>query len=288
MPWFKIDDGFHCHTKVMAAGTPAIGLYVRCGSWAAQQTSDGIVPKSVARMYGTAHMIRALIDAGLWHEKGHDCESCPQVDAKSIAIHDYLQFNPSRNTVYSEREAKTERQRRWRENRRANAQLKDGEAPFEAVPGDAGVDASTPPSVDASVDPPVEPAPTRPDPTPTTTSSSEEAKRAQPTRIDVEQACTLLADLIEANGSRRPHITQQWRDEARRMIDLDKVPLADVLGAIRWSQNDPFWRSNILSMPKLRKQYDALRLRALGQSQTAHQTPPGHSREQAYAERGIF
>ncbi|MEV7770475.1 hypothetical protein [Kitasatospora sp. NPDC086791] len=83
-----------------------------------------------------------------------------------------------------------------------------------------------------------------------------------PIRIDVEQACTLLADLIEANGSRRPTITQQWRDECRRMIDRDGVPLEDVLGAIRWSQGDPFWCSNVLSMPKLRKQYDTLRLQA--------------------------
>ncbi|MEV7770474.1 HNH endonuclease [Kitasatospora sp. NPDC086791] len=66
MPWFKIDDGFHCHPKVLAAGTPAIGLYVRCGSWAAQQTSAGIVPKAVARMYGTPRMARSLVAAGLW------------------------------------------------------------------------------------------------------------------------------------------------------------------------------------------------------------------------------
>ncbi|GAB2696799.1 hypothetical protein [Kitasatospora kifunensis] len=89
-----------------------------------------------------------------------------------------------------------------------------------------------------------------------------DARPAEPRRLDVEQACTLLADLIEANGSRRPAITQQWRDEARRMIDRDSIPLEDVLAAIRWSQADPFWRANILSMPKLRKQYDTLRLQA--------------------------
>jgi hypothetical protein len=91
---------------------------------------------------------------------------------------------------------------------------------------------------------------------------------AEPVRLDVEQACTLLADLIEANGSRRPTVTQRWRDECRRMIDLDKVALEDVLGAIRWSQADSFWCSNILSMPKLREKYDQLRLRAQGQRAT--------------------
>lgn len=83
-----------------------------------------------------------------------------------------------------------------------------------------------------------------------------------PVRIDVEQACSLLADLIAANGSRRPDINPRWRDAARLMLDRDGIALNDVLGAIRWSQADEFWRSNILSMPKLRKQYDTLRLQA--------------------------
>lgn len=129
MAWFKIDDGFHCHPKVFAAGTPAVGLYVRCGSWAAQQVTDGIVPKHVAKMYGTPRMIKALIDAGLWHQKGHDCESCPTLDANSYAIHQYLEKNPSRTETDAARKAKSERQQRWREGKRAAE--------------DADVDAST-------------------------------------------------------------------------------------------------------------------------------------------------
>lgn len=96
-------------------------------------------------------------------------------------------------------------------------------------------------------------------------------------RTDVEQACSLLADLIEANGSRRPAITRDWRDAARLLIDKDAVPLEDVLGAIRWSQANDFWRSNILSMPKLRKQYDTLRLQAQrGRAQAGPATAPRH------------
>lgn len=92
-------------------------------------------------------------------------------------------------------------------------------------------------------------------------------------RTDVEQACSLLADLIEANGCRRPAITKDWRDAARLLIDKDGVALDDVLGAIRWSQANDFWRSNILSLPKLRKQYDTLRLQAQrGRAQAGPQT----------------
>lgn len=90
-------------------------------------------------------------------------------------------------------------------------------------------------------------------------------------RPDVEEACALLADLIEANGSRRPTITKAWRDAARRMIDLDKRTIDDVLGAIRWCQADDFWRANVLSMPTLRRQYDRLRLAA----RRGHLAPTG-------------
>lgn len=87
-----------------------------------------------------------------------------------------------------------------------------------------------------------------------------------PLRADVEQLCEHLADQIEANGSLRPKINKQWRDAARLMLDRDGRTFNDVMGAIAWSQNDEFWRTNVLSMPTLRKQFDKLRLAAQRQS----------------------
>lgn len=87
----------------------------------------------------------------------------------------------------------------------------------------------------------------------------------KPVRLDVEKACTLLADLVEANGSKRPSINKRWRDAARLLIDKDGRTLDQVLTAIRWCQNDEFWRGNVMSMPKLRDKYDQLRHAALRQ-----------------------
>ena len=39
--------------------------------------------------------------------------------------------------------------------------------------------------------------------------------------------------------------------------------LQKFLNLIDWCQADSFWKSNVLSMPTFRKQYDRLRLRAL-------------------------
>jgi len=77
-----------------------------------------------------------------------------------------------------------------------------------------------------------------------------------------ERLCILLADLYEANGSKRPTITKQWLDAARLLIDRDERTPDQVERAIRWSQQDEFWRGNIESMPTLRRQYDRLRLAA--------------------------
>lgn len=211
MSWFKIDDGFHCHTKIMEAGTPAVGLYVRCGSWAAQQASDGRVPKSIAKSYGTARMIKALLEVGLWHVEGHDCKSCPEVDAKSYLIHDYLEFNPSRVAIQKERNAKTIRQQRWREGKKKD-QVED--APESDV--DADVDASTSRHGDGN------PAPARPSPSPSTSFGSTAAAASEPeirpydTLADLKRAITdagltgvswnLQASQIERARKVREHV----------------------------------------------------------------------------------
>jgi hypothetical protein len=84
----------------------------------------------------------------------------------------------------------------------------------------------------------------------------------EPRRVDVEQICRHLADRIEGNGSKRPNITKKWRTEARLLLDKDGRTVEQVVKAIDWCQDDTFWKANVLSMPKLREQYDRLRLDA--------------------------
>lgn len=49
-----------------------------------------------------------------------------------------------------------------------------------------------------------------------------------------------------------------WEKEADRLLRIDKRPLPEALEVLSWSQSDSFWRGNILSMGKFRKQYDQL------------------------------
>ncbi|WP_416902733.1 helix-turn-helix domain-containing protein [Micromonospora echinospora] len=106
--------------------------------------------------------------------------------------------------------------------------------------------------------------------TPTTTNKTPSSRPGQkpddtvgaPPRLDVDRVCRHLADRIEGNGSKRPTITKGWRDAARLLIDRDGRTVEQIVRCIDWCQDDPFWRSNVLSMPKLREKYDQLRLAA--------------------------
>ena len=84
----------------------------------------------------------------------------------------------------------------------------------------------------------------------------------EPVREDVERICAYLADRIAGNGSSRPVVNKRWRDAARLMLERDGRTEEQILRAIDWCQDDEFWRCNILSMPKLRAQWDQLRLQA--------------------------
>ncbi len=51
---------------------------------------------------------------------------------------------------------------------------------------------------------------------------------------------------------------QRWAKDIDLMLRLDKVEADDIAAVIEWSQQDDFWRSNILSGKKLREKYPQL------------------------------
>lgn len=111
---------------------------------------------------------------------------------------------------------------------------------------------------------------------PKKTPFTSKAKPPTPPTDEVLRLCDDLADRIEANGSLRPTIGQRWYDAARLMMSRDGRTAEQIHAAIAWSQDDEFWRSNILSMAKLREKYDRLRLdaqRKIRQAQGAGTVP---------------
>jgi hypothetical protein len=118
MAWFAVDDNAWSHPKLVAAGNAALGLWLRCGAYAAQHLTDGIVPGAVVHMCkGTPAQVRRLVEAGLWHEHGHTCPhpKCAQPAPGDYYMHDYLApYNPTRDEVERKRDRAAEKKRQQR------------------------------------------------------------------------------------------------------------------------------------------------------------------------------
>lgn len=108
MPWFKVDDGFHGHPKVIGLSASAVGVWLLAGTWAAQYLTDGMIPAGmVPRFGGTAEAAAELVGAGLWHDSDG-----------GFQFHEWHEYQPSKEDVEAEREAARERMRAVRAKRK--------------------------------------------------------------------------------------------------------------------------------------------------------------------------
>jgi hypothetical protein len=108
MPWFKVDDGLAFHAKVMQAGNPAMGLWVRAGAWSAQHLTDGLIPFLIADTLGTKAQQARLVQVALWSRT-----------SDGFLFHEWNEDGrqPTRERVLAERKANADRQKRHRERR---------------------------------------------------------------------------------------------------------------------------------------------------------------------------
>ncbi len=100
MSWFKLDDQFASHPKVLRAGPDAAWLYVCGGLYCAKHLTDGSIPKvavpTLTTLKNAARLAGVLVRENLWSDDGDDYH-----------VHDYLDFNPSREQVLSQRHSKS-------------------------------------------------------------------------------------------------------------------------------------------------------------------------------------
>ena len=104
MPWFKVDDAFHGHPKVMELSPAAVGIWTLAGTWCANYLTDGEIKTNVVRRFGaTDEMIRELVDAGLWIDLGG-----------AYQFKDWAEYQPLKEEVEAERNAARERMKEVR------------------------------------------------------------------------------------------------------------------------------------------------------------------------------
>lgn len=141
MPWVKVDDHFDEHPKLAAVGPLGWGFWLAGLAYSNRNLTDGFIPWSKALSLASFEVIGPdqdyrilaladaadpdgvqpasivtvewvfdlLVSAGLWERV-----------ANGFHIHDYDQYQPSREAVLAEREAARERMQKVRSARSAN------------------------------------------------------------------------------------------------------------------------------------------------------------------------
>lgn len=104
----QLDDLFGDHPKIAGLSDAAFRLHTLGILYCARHLTDGViaadeVPRLVRR-YRKAALVE-LVERGLWLD----------VLGGAFSIHDYLDWNPSRDEVERRREAAAKRKRKWAE-----------------------------------------------------------------------------------------------------------------------------------------------------------------------------
>jgi len=76
--------------------------------------------------------------------------------------------------------------------------------------------------------------------------------------VEVRLTEFLLQKILSRNPKFKNPNIQSWAKQVDYMIRMDKRTPEEIRTVIEWSQNDPFWKSNILSTSKLREKFDQL------------------------------
>lgn len=195
MTWFKVDDGFWSHEKVIELSAEAGWLWVRAGSYCAHQLTDGLVKAPIVSLLGsTSEVANQLVEAGLWDS----------IDG-GYEFHDWLKYQPTRDEVESKREAWKERQRAARAKRQSQEESRSDTQRDSRVESSTGMSPS--------------PVPSCPVPSPSSTKKGGSAKRG--TRIpepfmltsDMKQWAVKEVPRVDIEASTRRFV-DYWRAES--------------------------------------------------------------------------
>lgn len=189
MAWFKVDDGFWCHPKVLGLPDAAIALWVRAGSYCGQQLTDGFLPDSARTLFGhdMDGPADALVDSGLWTKV-----------PGGYQFHDWHKYQPTRGGVEAERAADRERKRK------ARAEKARIRAESDRTPAGIREESALP-------------VPSRPDPTPIGDTQGENTRETRlpktwaPTAEHIKRCQDTGLDLMTQVEKFRAHAQEKGR-----------------------------------------------------------------------------
>ena len=107
--WFKVDDSFYSNPKTAMLSDGATALWLRSGSWSAQQLTDGFIPSRMVPMFrGSDDSVRELCDVGLWER---------DEERDGYRFHDWSDYQPDGEEVDALRRKRSEAGKRGADRR---------------------------------------------------------------------------------------------------------------------------------------------------------------------------
>lgn len=109
MPWVRFEDRFPAHPKVARLSDKAFRIHVAAICWCSANLTDGhitadLLPLAIGRQRVPKAAVAELVTAGLWEPDG----------ANGYRVHDFTDYQPSRERVLAQRRADADRQARQR------------------------------------------------------------------------------------------------------------------------------------------------------------------------------
>lgn len=254
MTWVRLDDRFAQHPKVVAAGPLAMAMQVAALGYCNRELTDGFIPRAAARTLldfeierdgerytiavtsgysgsdvTAAWVIDGLVASGMWEEV-----------PGGYHIHDYLEYQPSKDEVLALREKRSEagrvgglkRGENWREANEAKPKQSAKQNPSKHSSKTEAKSNPTPVPVPTPVNP-------HQDPDPDLSFSAPEARDKEPYSADFLAFWTAYGP---TDGPKRPAFTA-WR----RLSGEDRA--AALAGLPAWHTSRQ-WREGFKPYPQ--------------------------------------
>jgi hypothetical protein len=112
MPWFKVDDNIWSHPKFAALSDAAQALWLRAGAYCAEKLTDGQIDDRIIAtlLRGKPKTVTELVESGMWRRT-----------SAGVEFHDWLEYQPSADSVKRDREQARERMANVRANKKRSS-----------------------------------------------------------------------------------------------------------------------------------------------------------------------
>lgn len=189
MTWFKVDDGFWSHPKVLNLSDSAVALWTRAGAYCCQHLTDGFVSSKILRVLGEENAALELVDSGLWREL-----------KTGFKFHDWDEYQETSEVVKTRRKQARERMQRVRAARKSSPERSQ-----DVRANNTRTNPERSQEVQAKF---ATPDPTRPDPTNKEELPKGSSKKATANGHRLPCDWTPSEDVIEKMRNEHPHVDQ--------------------------------------------------------------------------------